>query len=52
MLDPRAKFCFKVFEVGLPLEGFVVTEEADDDVGLEPGEPFVGGGHGTDAGMT
>ena len=51
MLDKGVEFAFEVFESGLSLEGFIVTEKGDDDVGLELGEPFVGCGHGAGAGV-
>jgi len=51
MLDEGAEFAFEIFESGWALKGCVVAEEGDDDVGLELGEPFVGGGHGAVAGV-
>jgi len=50
MLDEGAKFAFEVFESGWAVEGFVIAEEGDDDVGLELGEPLIGGGHGSVSG--
>jgi len=51
VLNPGAEFAFEVFESGLAVEGLVETEEGDDDVGLELGEPFVGRGHGAVSGV-
>ena len=51
MFDPRTEFGLEVFESGLAIEGAVVAEEADDDVGFEFVEPLVGGGHSSAAGV-
>ena len=42
MLDEGVELCLETRQSGFAVEGFVVTEEGEQLVGLEPVQPFIG----------